>query len=483
MRRIPLIPVAVAIIAGIAVAHFAVGISLVLWAVLLAVMGVATGVILLISNGKIQPLLFATLTLSFVALGALRCHMDDPRFDNSLWTTTVSASGDSGPSFMALRLKESPIPRERSWKALAEVEELDGQPCRGSLRLYLRKDSTAATLRYGDRLLLHGYPDRERGSLYATSDHYLLVSRDSTSLRSRSEALRMSLLRRMQAGPLELRYRGVAEAMTLGWRGDLESDLQVQFRDAGIMHLLCVSGLHVGLLAAIIGFLLFFIGKERRGRIFKGRIQLLLLWAFAVLTGLAPSTVRAALMFSLFIISYMFGRRTDTLNLLAAAAIAMLMVDPMLLFDTGWQLSFSAVAGILLARPAINLHRNLLWQGAIVSLAATLATLPVTLATFHQFQPYFLIANIIVVPAAGFLLAFSLLYMLLPCGITAFLARWPLWFCDRLTNGITHLPGAVVTVDSLSPWQLALIAACVIIIMITINAWLNRYRQKQETSY
>ena len=102
--------------------------------------------------------------------------------------------------------------------SLTEVESVDGRPTRGELHLYLRKDSLAATLRYGDRLLAHGYADTTKRTLYITSDHYLLTSRDSTSLRARSERLRMQLLRRMQAGPLERRYAGVVEALTLGWR-------------------------------------------------------------------------------------------------------------------------------------------------------------------------------------------------------------------------------------------------------------------------
>ena len=80
---------------------------------------------------------------------------------------------------------------------MAEVEEIDNQSCEGELRLYLRKDSTAATLRYGDLLMAHGYANREKGTLYITSDHYILISRDSTSLRANSEAMRMKLLKRM----------------------------------------------------------------------------------------------------------------------------------------------------------------------------------------------------------------------------------------------------------------------------------------------
>lgn len=459
-------------IAGVATGHLLSCISLEIWCLTLAASAVATGVFLLLHNGKLRPILTTAILLIFFSIGALRVHQCDPLFDSHHWTQAT----DKNPIFLSLKLKESPIPRERSWKVQAEVEEINNHPCRGELILYLRKDSTAASLRYGDRLLAHGYVDSERKSLYVTSDHYIIVSHDSTSLRARSEALRMKLLERMQSGPLEHRYRGVAEAMTLGWRGDLEPGINAQFRDAGIMHLLCVSGLHIGLLAAIVGGLLFWIGKECRGRLIRGSVQLLALWSFALLTGLSPATVRAALMFSLFIFSNMLGRRTDTLNLLAAAAIAMLMVNPMLLFNTGWQLSFSAVLGILLMRPLINFHRNILWQAAIVSLSATLATLPVTLATFQRFYPYFLIANIIIIPAAGFLLTFSLLYMLLPCGITSFLAEGVISFCDNLTLSISHLPGAVVSNLEPRPWTVALLALTIAIILISINIYANNKR-------
>jgi competence protein ComEC len=384
------------------------------------------------------------------------------------------------PSFLTLRLTESPVPRERSWKAEAEVLTVDSREARGTLRLYLRKDSTAATLRYGDTLTLHGYADTLRGMLYVTSDHYLVTGRDSTSLRSHCEALRMKALHRMQRGPLEHRHAGVAEAMTLGWRGDLEPDLYSQFRDAGIMHLLCVSGLHVGLLAAMVGWLLLWLGEERRGRIIRGSLQLVALWGFALLTGWAPATVRAALMFSLFVVSHMMGRRTESLNLLALAAIVMLAADPQLLFDTGWQLSFSAVTGILLARPAIQLFHNPFWQAAVVSLAATLTTLPVTLSTFHTFQPYFLISNIIIVPLAAIILALSLLYMLLPCSLFASPLWWLLECSDRLTGAISRLPGANLNNIGISPLGTALLVTAIFLLLITINIGLRRYKESKN---
>lgn len=470
---------ALAMVAGIAACHLSNIHSLYLWLSLLAVTAIMFGLSMLFGKSRRTLIFTIALIFTFFIIGALRCHLDDPRHDSRHWTHAATLS-EKHSSYLTLKIKETPVPRERSWKAMAEVTSIDNRPTRGELRLYLRKDSTAATLRYGDCLLAHGYADRERRMLYITSDHYLIISRDRTSLRARCETLRMKLLRRMQEGPLEPRYSGIAATLTLGWRGDLEPDIHAQFRDAGIMHLLCVSGLHVGLLAALIGGLLFFVGKDRRGGIIRGSIQLITSWTFVALSGLSPATVRAALMFSLFIASRMMGRRTDSLNLLAAAAIAMLAVDPMLLFNVGWQLSFSAVAGILLMRPAIQLHRNILWQATIVSLAATVATLPVSLSTFHQFYPYFLIANIVIVPIAAIILGFSLSYMALPCGLTAFLVKWPLWFCDWLTAGISRLPGAVITNIEPSPWLIALLSMAIIFTFVTIKIGSLRYKRKKD---
>lgn len=465
---------AVAIIAGIAVAHADV-LPAGVWVVMLAASALIGGALLMFRNKDFHTAFFLLLALTFTAIGALRLLPDDPQHDVRHWTHLVQQ-----PSFLTLRLAETPTPRERSWKVDAEVLSVDGNEARGRLHLYLRKDSAAATLRYGDTLTLHGYADTTKRWLYVTSDHYLVSGHDSTSLRGRCEALRMKLLHRMQCGPLEHRHAGVVEAMTLGWRGDLEPGLYTQFREAGILHLLCVSGLHVGLLAMMVGWLCFWTGEERRGRILRGVIQLVTLWSFTALTGLAPATLRAALMFSLFVVSRMMGRRTDSLNLLALAAIVMLMADPMLLFDIGWQLSFSAVGGILLARPAIQLFHNPCWQAAIVSLAATLATMPVTLTTFHTFQPYFLIANIIIVPLAALILGLSLLYLLLPCPLFASPLWWILECSDRLTAAISRLPGATINDIEISPLGTASLAAAIFLLLATINLALRRYKKRKN---
>jgi len=396
----------------------------------------ATGLTLLLTKRPSTVVLIPALLLCAVIGGLLttqRLQVD--------WTHHCP-----NKAIMEVYLTETPVPREKNWRAKAKVNMVDNHPAYGEITLFLRKDSTAAILRYGDHILLHGKPDCKRRYIYITDNHYILTKRDSTTLRAHSERLRMSLLQRMRSGPLNPHQTGVAEALSLGWRGDLEEDTQAAFRDAGLAHLLAVSGLHVGLLASIVGGLLVWVGKERRGRIIRGTMQLIAVWLFALFSGLSPATIRAALMFSLFIIAQISTRRTPTMNLLAASAILTLAANPLLLKDIGWQLSYSAVTGIVLAKPVITAFHNKLWQLTAVSTFATLATLPIVATCFHRLPIYFLIANIIIVPLAGVMLFFSLAYLAVPCIATAWPLHYLIGFSEWLTTWVSSLPGAVVAI-------------------------------------
>lgn len=472
MRKVPLVPVALVLLAAMTAAHLLPSLSMPFWLTLTAVGCLLGGGTLVWRPRAALPVAIG-LAFFTAGIGGLTMHRADPRHDQQHWSHL-----DSHKVYLDVRLDETPVPVKRSFRARATVQAVDGRPRHGDITLFLRNDSSATALRLGDRLLLHGYPDTMHRSLYITSDHYLVIGRDSTSLRARVEGWRMRLLHRMQAGPLERRYSGVAEAMTLGWRGDLDAGMQAAFRDSGIIHLLCVSGLHVGLLAYLVSLLLFWVGKEQKGRIISGSIQLVAVWGFTVLTGTAPATLRAALMFSLFIVSNMLARRTAKGNLLAASAIVMLMCKPLLLLDTGWQLSYAAVAGILLARPVIGTFRSRLLQAATVSTAATVATLPIITATFHRLPLYFLVANIIVVPAASLLLLLSLCYMALPCRLFA----WPLGMLlqgtDSLTRWVASLPHAVMEGVTLHPWGLLLVAAAALLILLGAHYLVRQKKNK-----
>ena len=427
---------------------------------LLAIASIATGLLLLL---KKRPTI--ALLLLFLAGGSLLGRATDPTLSPRHWSRLCTAH-----PYMQIRIEETPYLQSKTYRCKARAMRCDQQPAHGTLRLYLRADSMAATLRYGDQLLIHAHPDTSRQSVYLTSDHYTLVAHTDHTPRALAERLRLALLHRLQQSPLAPDHQAIIAALTLGHRANISPDLRKQYRDAGIAHLLCVSGLHVGLLAALVGGLLFWVGKTRRGRILKGATQVLAVWLFALVTGLAPTTQRAALMFSLLIAARCLNRRTPSLNILAATAIITLTLHPMLLFDVGWQLSYAAVAGILCTKPLLGECRSTLLRSAIVSMAATLATLPITLHTFHQFPLFFLIANVVIVPAAGLILALGLLCIAFPCSVAIATPLGALLQAiDWLTAHIAALPHSTLHIDIHSTASLVAIALAAALILLSLK--------------
>ena len=339
---------------------------------------------------------------------------------------------------MRVRLVSLPEERNRSLRILAEVLEIADsneviQSCQGKMLLYVEKSETP--LRHGDELLLLATPDlpsaddnphqfnyrqylKNKGILYTDyipSSSFRVIGHNGSDFMTIVSDIRLRFINVIRNSRLTPSQQGIAEALLLGWDNDLDSETESHFRDAGITHLLCVSGLHVGIIALLAGHLLFFLSNRRRSRLFKGLFQLTIIWVFVILTGLSPGTMRAGLMFSLVVLGQMLFSRPPTLNTIAASALILLVVNPLLLFDVGFQLSYCSVFAIVTLTPHLEeliplpssegkLPSLVLWLLRklralfCVSLAAQLAITPLTLFYFHQFPLYFLLANMVVVP-------------------------------------------------------------------------------------
>ena len=202
------------------------------------------------------------------------------------------------------------------------------------------------------------------------------------------------------------------KALLIGNRSGLTDDTIQHYSKSGAMHVLAVSGLHVGIFMLVISFL-FKIFKLKNNWI-EISITLLSIWLYAFVTGLSPSVMRAAIMFSFLLVGKLLNKNTHSLSTLAVSAFCMLCYNPFYITEVGFQLSFSAVIGIMYFVPKLESYFNLqsrywLVQKTItityVSIAAQLATAPIGLLYFHQFPSYFLFANLVVIPAA-FLLVF-----------------------------------------------------------------------------
>lgn len=202
--------------------------------------------------------------------------------------------------------------------------------------------------------------------------------------------------------------RSLVKALVLGQRDELDGDQKEAFARSGTIHVLAVSGMHVGIIFGILSLLFGWWGGSTGARVARGVFILLALWGYAGLAGGSPSILRATIMFSLFTWAGMMEQRTDHLNSLFAAAFLLLLWEPRMLGQLGFQLSFLAVLGIILFyRPVERLWLpegripRLVWSLAVVSISAQLLVTPVSLYLFKAFPVWFLPANIIVVSAVG----------------------------------------------------------------------------------
>ena len=224
---------------------------------------------------------------------------------------------------------------------------------------------------------------------------------------------RNKLLQSLRSQGLSQNEYAVAASILLGYDQLIAPDLHQDFTAAGAVHILVVSGMHVGIIFLIFSFLFSFLLRFKNGDYLRNVLLILVIWSYALLTGLSPSVSRAATMISLFILADIFRRGYDNFNILAASAFLLLLLNPLLLFDVGFQLSYAAVAGILMFYFPIyrsvyirNKILQTMWAALVVSFSAELGVFAIAAHYFHQFPLYFLLTNLAVF-ALSYLIIFS----------------------------------------------------------------------------
>ncbi|WP_228093986.1 ComEC/Rec2 family competence protein [Dysgonomonas mossii] len=249
------------------------------------------------------------------------------------------------------------------------------------------------------------------GSVYVSSDAYKRTGEVSSNFKYQALRCRQAILDFYKALNLKETEYAVLSALTLGYQNELSDDLKQGFRTTGTVHVLSVSGLHVGIIYVMMTFLLGFVHRNSKYYWIKPVLIILLLWGYAFITGLPPSVVRASAMLSVFCVSEIVGRKSFSIHALFIAAFFMLLVNPFSLFDIGLQLSFMSVLSILYLHPKMsglikieNKYIRYIWQMFALSVVAQLATFPICLYYFGTFPTYFFIANLIIVPVVSLIM-------------------------------------------------------------------------------
>jgi len=372
--------------------------------------------------------------------------------------------------------------RERSCRGLLRIIGLKDSsglhPFKANVMVYTEPDSLLPLLKPGNVILFKAsvkavsspsnpaefdynkYLSRREIylSTYLKRGQWLIGdSNEDFNLHNYAIAVRKQLLKKLQAHGIHDQQYAVSSALLLGDDSHLADDIREMYARAGAMHILCVSGLHVGVIFMVLSLMLGFLKQLRLGRFMLPFLLIGSIWSYALITGLAPPVTRASFMISLIIIGNTLQRYRNVYNTLAAAAMLMLMISPSNLFGAGFQLSYAAVLGIVFLQKPLNKLfyfkyslPDKMWSITAVSIAAQLGTLPVILFYFHQFPVYSLLTNLIVIPLSSLIIYSGILLFALPSmSQLAMLAAWLLkkliQVMEMGVSFVEKLPCAIIT--------------------------------------
>jgi competence protein ComEC len=346
-----------------------------------------------------------------------------------------------------VRINEPLVEKTRSYKADGYVESLltDGisQSADGKLLLYFAKDSTATSLRYGDVILLKqplqaiknsGNPGGFNYQRYAAFQgiHHQVYLKPGQWVKLHANhanwfkqilfTARQSILQTLRRFIVTNKDGlAITEALLIGYTADLDKDLVQAYSNTGVVHIIAISGMHLGLIYGLLVWIFSRLPYVYKHPKLNAVIIISSLWLFALLTGGAASVIRSAVMFTFIAAGQYFFREGKMYNSLAASAFLMLLYNPFYLWDVGFQLSYLAVLGIVIfQQPIYHLLYvpwrlpDMAWKAIALTTAAQVLTFPVCIYYFHQFPLLFVFTNMVAVPlstvvlyAAIFLTCFS----------------------------------------------------------------------------
>ena len=472
-----------------------------LFALLIGLSGVEILLFFLLKSYRYRWIFGVMTILVFVYLGFFRTCLQEVTAKKDYYANLKLGKG----CYLA-RVYDPPTEKDRSVKVLLELEGFRSDTAElkvsGKVMAYFQKTENALSLEYGDLLEFskpleavtpplnpeefdyRKYLERRgvTGTVYLKDGDWHDTGMDEGNpVFAFAYRFRDRLLEIMRRSGLSEDEFGIGAAILLGFDESLPAQVRKNFVAAGAMHILCVSGMHVGIVYLLASFFLSLLGKGKRAVAVRKYVLLVLVWFYALLTGLSPSVMRSALMISFLIVGELIHRKGFVLNSVAASAFLLLLMDPNHLFAIGFQLSYVAVVGIvLLQRPIYNLIfvenklLDKLWEITAVSLAAQIATMPFTIYYFNQFTPYFWVSNIFMTPLS---------FLVIMTGMLLLMFSWiPLlgacfgkvvWTClhlmDSLVSGIEQLPASLVKGLYMSDFQFALSMSLLLLLWLFVH--------------
>ena len=438
-----------------------------------------------VKNYRYRWVFGVILNLHLILIGIIVVHIRDDDLDDDC-------------DFFVARLVECPTEKEKSVKVVLKM-----QSDVGSVMAYFEKNERSMSLRYGDVIAFHEPPKPveppknpeqfdyqkyllRKGVLrqvYLKNDSWEKLNYNRANLLYEfSYRLRDFLLQTMRNLGIDGDEYAVAAAILLGYDDTLPQELRQKYVAAGSMHILCVSGMHVGVVFMVFSYLLGFLNKRKRWQyMLKQSLLLLLIWFYALLAGLAPSILRSTIMLSFVILGDMIKRNGIILNSLAASAFLLLCIDPANLFNVGFLLSYCAVIGIVvLHRPIYNIFYtkikllDKIWELTSVTLAAQIATAPFSIYYFHQFPSYFWLSNLFMGPISTVVIIGGMVMLLvffipyINIGV-AFCVKWMIFAMNFVVSRVESLPFSIVKGLYINSLEFICLLLALILLMMLVE--------------
>lgn len=415
---------------------------------------------LAVVNGMFTGLLFFT-------FGALLAWQKDIR-NNQEWLGNFYQP----KSGLVVTIDEPPVEKTKSIKANATVQYLlqndSTIPVKGKIIIYFKKDS-ALNLQYGTQLVFKkslqeiknsGNPggfDYKRFCLFKEITHQVYLKPEEfeilqgekiSQFRNFIYTIREKVLNILRTNITSKKELSLAEALLIGYKDDLEQSLVQSYTNTGVVHIIAISGLHLGLIYWLLSMLFKPLQKRKKTRWLRPILIITGLWIFSLLAGAQPSILRSALMFTCIVVGDSLARKPSIFNTMAVSAFILLCINPYFLWDVGFQLSYAAVLSIIIfMRPVYNWFYvknkllDFIWKLNAVTIAAQVLTVPLGIYHFHQFPNLFLLTNFLAVPLSSAILLgeiFLCVIAFIPAAALLFgkLLTWLIWIMNTYIEKI-----------------------------------------------
>lgn len=438
LLKFPLISFCLFLIIGIYIGNFSNLHPKWLIIVLACLMVLLSLLFVLFRNKPIKSAWYGVTTLGIMLiLGMLLVRIHNPIHLKQHYTHHVEVDKEA---YFTLKIERKLKPSLFQDKYYAEILDYNSVPTLGRMLLNVQTDSVSQKFGVGDVIIIKSQAQEISNTKNPhqfdyknyLKRHYVFLQINASnpeifhleaphySLYTYADKVRNHIQYKLKHYGLQGDEFAIVNALLLGQRQDISEEVYNNFAAAGAIHILAVSGLHVGIIMLLLNWILKPLTYFRHGNVARTILVLVFIWSFAVVAGLSPSVCRAVTMFTAVTIAINFKRANNIYNTLAVSAFILLLFKPNFLFEVGFQMSYLAVLGIVSIQPLLyNFWHSKywitkrFWTLLTVTFAAQLGVLPLSLFYFHQFPALFFISNLVIIPFMGLILGLGILVILL----------------------------------------------------------------------